>query len=145
MRHYFLVGRDAKFRKNSALVRHVVNHIGVEVGIDRAYPLVHERTVASSLRLQWWFLECFIYVGRDSTGFVDGEIAMLQDRHTIERMQREVCRLAHLGLKIPKRVRHALVREDEPDNVNIGTVRKTKHDGVGHDPSPFSLVSWFVA
>src|SRR5262245_636369 len=44
-----------------------------------------------------------------------------------------MCWLAHLGLKVPKRVRHALVREDEPDNVNKGTLWKTEYDGVGHD------------
>src|SRR5262245_48065343 len=142
MRHHLLIGRDAKFRKNPTLVRHVVDHIDVEVGIHRAYPLMHARAIASILRLKRRFLECFVYVGRDSTRFVDCEIAMLQDRHTIEWMEREMCWFPHLGLEIPKRIRHAFVREDEPDNVNVGTVRKTEHDGVRHELSPLSLVSW---
>ena len=41
--------------------------------------------------------------------------------------------LAHLSLKIPKRVRRAFVHENEPDNVNKGAVRKSEYDGVRHD------------
>src|SRR5262245_9822030 len=86
MRHHPLIGGDAKFRKYPALVRHVVDHIGVEVGIDRAYPLVHARAIARVLRLKRRLLEGFIDVGRDSTRFVDSEIAMLQHWNAIEGM-----------------------------------------------------------
>src|SRR5262245_61528325 len=86
MRHHLLVGRDAKFRKYPALVRHVVDHVGIEVGIDRAYPLMHARTLASTLWLKWRFLEGLVDVGRDGARFVNREIVVLQHRNAIEGM-----------------------------------------------------------
>ena len=133
MRHDLLVGRDAKSRKHQPLVRHVVDHVGVVVGIDRAHPLVHARAVAGILRLKRRFLKRLVDVSRDGARLIDREIVMLQHRHAIEGMQREMRWLAHLGLEIPKRVRRALMGEDEANNVNKGAVRKPEYDGVRHD------------
>jgi hypothetical protein len=86
MRHHLLVGRDAKSRKYQALVRHVADHVDVVVGIDRADPLVHARTVAGTFRLKRRFLERLVYVGGNCARFIDGEIAMVHHRNAIEGM-----------------------------------------------------------
>src|SRR5437762_14102898 len=46
--------------------------------------------------------------------------------------------LAHLGLEIPKRVRRALMREDQSHDVNKSAVGETENDGIGHEPSPLA-------
>ena len=84
VRHHLLVGRDTKPWEYQALVRHVVDHVGVVVGIDRAHPLMHARTVTCVLWLERWVFECLIDVGRNGAGLIDRKIAMPQDRHPLE-------------------------------------------------------------
>ena len=66
---------------------------------------------------------------------------MLQHRHAIEGMQREMAWLAHLGLEIPKRVRRALMREDQPHNVDKSAAGKAEYDWIGHDRSPLARIT----
>ena len=47
-----LVGRDAKLREDVTLVRDVIAHVRVVVGIDRTDPLVHPCTVLRRLWVQ---------------------------------------------------------------------------------------------
>src|ERR1700704_3868677 len=74
---------------------------------------------------------------------------MLQDWNAVEWMQREMRGRAHLGLKVAKGVRHALVREDKADDVDIRAARKSKHDRVGdvgqvHEQSPIAARNHFL-
>jgi len=39
---------------------------------------------------------------------------VLEDRHAVERMQREVLGRAHVGFEVVERVRHLLVRQHQP-------------------------------
>src|SRR6516165_1297950 len=95
MRHYFLIRRDAELGKHQPLMRDVIDHVGVVVGIDCADPLVHSRASAHILRRQPRPGERLVDVRSDGAGLIDSEITMLEDRHTVERMQCEMLRLAH--------------------------------------------------
>jgi hypothetical protein len=44
-----LIGRDAKLREDVTLVRDVITHVRVVVGIDRTDPLVHPRAALAGL------------------------------------------------------------------------------------------------
>jgi hypothetical protein len=52
VRDNLLIGRDAELRKDVSLVRDVLDHVRVVVGIDCTDPLVHPRAVLGGLRLQ---------------------------------------------------------------------------------------------
>src|ERR1700674_4271346 len=78
MRDYLLIGRDPKSWEDQALVRHVVDHVRVVVGIDRADPLVHARAFANVSRLKRRSLKCLVNVGRNGARLIDGKIAMLK-------------------------------------------------------------------
>lgn len=55
---------------------HMKDHIGVVVGIHRANPLVHARSLPDILRRQSWSIKRFIDIGSDGTGLVDGKISV---------------------------------------------------------------------
>ncbi len=58
---------------------------------------------------------------------------MIQDRHPVEWVQRQVGRAAQFGFEIMKIERDLLMRQDEPDDVDKGADRKTVNSNVGHD------------
>ena len=91
---------------------HVVDHVGVVVGIDRADPLVHACALAYVLRRQTQSAKRLIYIRGDGAGLVDSQVAVLEDRNAVEGMQRQVLALAHHGFKVVKAVRHVLVGQD---------------------------------
>ena len=86
MRYDLFIGRNAEFRIDQPFVGHMVDHIEVVVGIDRAYPLVHARPFANVLRRQARSVKRLVDIGGNGAGFVDGEIAVPQDRDAIEWM-----------------------------------------------------------
>src|SRR3954467_14248227 len=97
MRHDRLVGSDAELWEHVPLVRDVVDHVRVEVGIDRTDPLVHAGPAASGLGLQCRGWEHLLEIGYDGARLVEREIAMPEDRHPVEWMQRQMRGGAHFG------------------------------------------------
>src|SRR6266566_7500037 len=71
-------------------------------------------------------------IGGDRAGLIDREIAVLEDRNAIERMQRKVLRLAHHGFKIVEAIGDVLVSQDQSHNVDIGASREAVDDRIGH-------------
>src|SRR5262249_27711561 len=132
MRHNCLVGRNPKFGKDVPLVRDVVDHVGVVIGIYGTDPLVHARSIADTFWLQRRFGKGLVQIGHDGPRLVNREIAMLQDWHTVEGMQCQMAWLAHLRLQIMEGVWHLLMREDEPHNVDESAARKAVYDELRH-------------
>src|SRR5215471_3919887 len=60
MRDDLLVRRNAELGKYPPFVRHVIDHVGVVVGVDGADPLVHARACAHVLGLQRGAVERFV-------------------------------------------------------------------------------------
>src|SRR5262249_18289885 len=119
-------------REDVPLVRDVVDHVGVVVGVYGADPLVHARSIAGTLWLQRRFRKGFVEIGDDGACLVNREIARLQDWHAVEGMQRQMAWLAHLRLQIMERVWHLLMREDEPHNVNESAAGKAVYNDIRH-------------
>jgi hypothetical protein len=132
MRHNFLVGRNSKFGKDVPLVRDVVDHVGIEIGIYGTDPLVQARSIADTVWLQRRFRKGLLQIGDDGACLVNREITMLQDWDAVEGMQRQMAWLAHLRLKIMEGVWHLLMREDEPHNVDEGAARKAVYNEIRH-------------
>jgi hypothetical protein len=57
---------------------------------------------------------------------------MLQDRHPVERMQRQMPGRAHVGFEVVERVRHLLVRQHQPYDVHEAAGREPKNRDVSH-------------
>src|SRR5262245_6048698 len=132
MRHNILVGRNPKLGKDIPLVRDMVDHIGVVIGVDGTDPLVHARAIVDVLRLQHWFRKDLLQIADDGACLINGEITMTQNWDAIERMQRKMAWLTHLRLQIMERVRHVLMREDEPNNVDKSAARKAVYNEIRH-------------
>src|SRR5262249_50608385 len=132
MRHNLLVGCNSKLGKDVPLVRDVVDHVGVVIRVYGADPLVHARSIADVLWLWARFRKGFLQIAEDGACLVNREIAMLKDWHAVERMQREMAWLAHLGLQIMEPVGHLLMREDKPHNVNESAAGKAVHNYIRH-------------
>ena len=124
MRHNLLVGRNSKLGKNVPLVRDVVDHVGIVIGIYGTDPLVHARSIADVLWLQCWFWKDLLQIADDSARFINCEIIMLQDWHAVERMQRKMAGLAHLWFQVMERVWHLFMSKDKPHNVDESAARK---------------------
>ena len=132
VRHHLLVRRNAKLGKHAPLVRHVIDHVGVVVGIDRADPLVHARALPRARRPERRLVECLFDIGYDGARFIDREIAMLEDRHAVEGMQCEVSWFAHLRFEIPEGVGDLFMREHQPHDLNKSAAWKPEYDRVSH-------------
>src|SRR5262249_10389272 len=132
MRHNFLVGRNSKFGKDVPLVRDVVDHVGIEIGIYGADPLVQARAIAGIPWPQRRLRKGLLQIVDDGACLVNREITMLHDWDAVEGMQRQMAWLAHLRLKIMERVWHLLMREDEPHNVDEGAARKAVYNEFRH-------------
>ncbi len=130
--NHFLVAGNSQLREHQPLVRDVVDHVRVVVGIDRTDPLVHARACPDIFGLQGRPFKRFIDIGRDCAGFVERKIAVLKDRDAIERMQREVAGRAHLRFEIAEAMGNAFMGEHQPDDMDIGAAWETKYDDVGH-------------
>src|SRR5262245_50559819 len=129
---YVFVGRDAELRKDQPFMSHVIDHVGVVVGIDGTYPLIHTRPRADVLRCQSRPPEGFIDVRSDGASLVDHEIAVPEDRNAVERMQRQVFGLAHHRLKVVKLIRYVLMRQNQTDNVDIRASWKAVDNWISH-------------
>src|SRR5262249_18010276 len=140
MRHNLLVGQNSKFGKDVPLVRDVVDHVGVVIGIYGTDPVVHARSIADTLWLQRRVRKGFVQIGDDGACLVNCEITMLQYWHAVEGMQRQMAWLAHVRLQIMKPVRHLLIREDEPHNVDERAARKAVYNEVRH--APLLILLW---
>src|SRR6202043_4139562 len=68
--------------------------------------------------------------------FIHREVAMLEDRHAIERMQCQVSGLAHLRFEVPEGVGDVFMSEHQPPNLNKSAAWKSKYDRVRHGFSP---------
>jgi len=62
---------------------------------------------------------------------------MPQERHAVERVQRQMIGLAHDRFEVVEFVGYVLVRQDQPDDVDEGAARKAVDDRIGHPFSPF--------
>ena len=60
------------------------------------------------------------------------EVAMPQDRHPVERIQRENALACTSPFKIVEGVGRVLVGKDQPDDVDVGASREAVDDGVEH-------------
>jgi hypothetical protein len=103
----------------------VIDHVGIVVGIDGADPLVHAAARPSILRRQARPRKRLVDIGGNRAGLVDREIAVPQDRNAVERMQRQMLRLAHHGLKVVESVGHVLVSQHKSDDVDKRASRET--------------------
>ena len=127
-----IVGGDAERREDVPLVPDVIDHVGVVVGIHRADPLVHQRAALSGVRLQRRRRKNLLEIGDDRARLVEREIAMLQDRHPVERVQRKMGRGAHIGFEIAKIIGHAFVRQHQAHDVDKAAGGKAEQSQVGH-------------
>ena len=132
MRHNSLVRRDAELREDVTLVRHVVDQIGVVVAINRADPLVHARPNLRIAGREPARPEHLIYVPNDRAGLVQCEIAVPQDRHPLERVQREVRRCVHLGFEVVKGVGDLVMCQDNARHLDIDAAWKAVQHNLGH-------------
>src|SRR5262249_31179837 len=132
MRYDLFIRGYAKLWEYQALVRHVINHVRVVVGIDHTDPLVHAGTARDVSRLQGQPRKCLVNIGDDGARLVHREIAMSQDRHAIEGMQSQMAWLAHRRLEVMERVKHLLVGENQPHDVDECATWKPVNDWIGH-------------
>src|SRR5262245_42603196 len=102
------------------------------IGVYGADPLVHTRWIADAFRPQRRLRKALLQIADDGARLVNREIAMPQDRHAIEGMERKMGRPTHLGFEIVERVGHVLVREDEPHDVHERAARKSVYDHSRH-------------
>src|SRR5262249_59386858 len=132
MRYDLFIRGYAKLREYQALMRHVINHVRVIVGIDHPDPLVHASTTWDVYRLQGQPREGLVDIGDDGARLVHREIAMPQDRHPIEGMQYQMAWLAHFRLEIMEHVGHLFVGENQPHDVDECAAWKPVNDWIGH-------------
>src|SRR5262245_20922500 len=137
MVHDLFVGGDAKLREDHPLVRHMVDHVRIVVGVDHADPLVHPRPVRDVSWLQRKPRKSLLDIRDDRTRLIDGEITVPQDWYPVEGMQCQVARFAHFRLQVMERVGHFLVGQHQPHNVDKGTARKPIDDWIGHFALPY--------
>src|SRR5258705_3096863 len=110
----------------------MIGHVGVVIAADRADPLMHPGALAQILWLKCGTDEGFVDIEDNRRGLVDAETRVIQDRHPVERVQRQMARAAHLRLEIVKIESDVLVRQDEPDDVDKGADRKAVDRDDGH-------------
>jgi hypothetical protein len=133
VRDDLLVGRDAKLREDVTLVRDVVAHVRVLVGIDCTDPLVHSRAALGGLWSQRRRRKHLFQIADDRACLVEREVAVLQDRHPVERVQHEMYRRTHVGFEVAECVRQVFVRQDQTrdlDESAAGKPSKVKSDMV---------------
>jgi hypothetical protein len=110
----------------------VIDHVRVVVGIDRADPLVNARALPWARRAQGDVIERLFNVVHDGACLVHGEIAVLEDRHAIEGMQRQVSWFAHLRFEVAEGVGDILVGKHHPHDLNKGAAWKSKYNRIRH-------------
>src|SRR5262245_50516957 len=113
-------------------MRHVIDHVRVVVGIDRADPLVHERALSWACRAQGDVIERLFNIVHDGACLVHGEIAVLENRHAIERVQRQVSWFAHLRFEVAESVRDILMSDHQPYDLNKCAARESKYNRIRH-------------
>jgi len=94
--------------------------------------LVHAAARLRILGRQVVACERVIHIANDCRRFVDRELAVPQDRHPLERVQREVARRVHLGFEVMKGVRHLLMGQDDAGHLHVNAARKTEQGDIGH-------------
>jgi hypothetical protein len=94
--------------------------------------LVHQRPVARLRGLQRRQREQLLEIGHDRARLVQHEVGVLEDRHAVERMQREVLGRAHVGFEVVEPVRHLLVRQHQLYDVHEAAGRKAENRDVSH-------------
>src|SRR5215468_3274404 len=132
MRYDRFIRGYAKLREYQPLVRHVIDHVRVVVGIDHTDPLVHAGPTRDVSWLQGRARESLVDIADDGARLIERKIPMAQDRHAVEGMQCEVAWLAHLGLEVVECVRHLFVGEDQPHDVDECAAWKPVNDWIGH-------------
>ena len=132
MRDDLFVGCNAELREHVALVRDVIDQVRVVVAVDRADPLVHAAARLRIFRRQFVPVERLVDIGDDRGGLIHREIAVPQDRHPLERVQRDMARRVHFRFEVVEGVRHLLLRQDEPGNLDVGAAWKAKQSDFGH-------------
>ncbi len=141
MGHDLLVGLYPELLEHQPLVADVIDHVGIEIGVEIADPLIHPRPLARIARGELRPCEDLIRIGRDGAGFVQHEIAVLQHRHPAERVPGEMRRAVHLVFRVVEREVDALLGEDEADDVHEGAALKAEHDDWSHVVSPIPVRS----
>jgi len=76
--------------------------------------------------LQCGTVKNLVDIERDCRRLVNPEARVIQDRHPVEWVQRQVGRAAQFGFEIMKIERDLLMRQDEPDDVDKGADRKSQ-------------------
>src|ERR1700730_5440492 len=132
MLHHLLVGWDAELGKHSPLMRDVIDHVRVVVGIDRADPLVHARALPRALRAQRDMVERVFEIVHDGARLVHRESGVLEDRYAVEGMQGEVRWFSHFRLEVPESVGDILMSKQQPHDLNKGAAWKSNYDRIGH-------------
>ena len=94
------------------------------------------RARAHVLGLQRRAVERFVDIGSDRAGFVQREVAVLQDRDAVERMQRKMGGRTHLGFEIPECVRNLFVGERQSRDMDEGAAWESEDDDIRHDRQP---------
>jgi hypothetical protein len=132
MRHDLLVRWDAELREHVALMRDVVDQVGVVVAVDRADPLVHAAPLLRIAGRQLRPVERVVDIADNRGRLVDEEIAMLQDRNPLERVQRDMARRVHLRFEVVEGVRDILVGQDDTGHLHENAARKAEQGDVRH-------------
>src|SRR5262245_25947327 len=132
MRYDLFIRGYAKLGKYQTLVRHVINHVRIVVGIDHTDPLVHAGPTRDVSWLQGQSRKSLIDIGDDGARLVECEITMPQDRHAIEGMERQMAWLAHLRFEVLEGVGHLFVGENQPHDVDECAAWKPVNDWIGH-------------
>src|SRR5262245_27235130 len=113
-------------------MRHVIDHVRVVIGIDRANPLVHARALPWACRAQGNVIERFFNVVHDGACLVHREITVLENRYAIERMQRQVSWFAHLRFQITESVGDILVSEHQSYDLNKSAAWESQYNRIRH-------------
>src|SRR5262249_40471034 len=100
--------------------------------IDHADPLVHAPPSADVARLQGWARKGLVEISDDGARLEKREIAVPQDRHAIEGIERQMTWFSHLRLQVMELVGHLFVGEDHAHDVDESAARKAVNDGIGH-------------
>src|SRR5262249_15282060 len=113
-------------------MRHVIDHVRVVVGIDRADPLVHARALPWACRAQGNVIERLFNIVHDGACLVHSEIAVLENRHAIEGMQCQVSGFTHLRFEIVEGVGDILVSEHQAYDLNKSAAWESKYNRIRH-------------
>ena len=94
--------------------------------------MVHPRPLLRIVGCQPRAVERVVDIADDRRRLVHGEVAVPQDRHPVERVQREMAGAAHFRFEIVEAVRHLLMGQDDAGHLDVNAAWKAEQGDVRH-------------